>query len=308
MLFRRRLFLSIVAGLAVALVNYIIHASFAVANDIEIPHCAAGRLLTGQDPYSCSTNGMASNPLTTVLFFVPLAGLPASVAGALVSGGSVGLLAWALNREGEPWRLLALLSVPLIYSVQLTQWAPLFLAAAYLTWLYPVALLKPQLGLPVGVMQFGRRRAVLTLALGLTTFLVLPDWLARWWSQAQGYDGFVPLWVLPGALLALALLRWRTVPARWLLLLSVMPQRDWYDSLLLWTIPRNGRQTLILTALSWLMWLPTLVWGRGALGEWERPWQIVTLYLPCLVFVLMQPAERRAADEASRSASPRESA
>lgn len=282
--------MSIVVGIAVALVNYLIHISYPVANDFEIPHCAAGRLLAGQDPYRCSTHGMASNPLTTVLVFVPLAGLSAAAAGALVIGAAVGLLAWALNREGEPWRLLALLSVPLVYAIQITQWAPLFLAATYLGWLYPVVLLKPQLGIPVGIMQFGRRRALVTLALGLSTFLVLPDWPARWWSQAHNYDGFMPLLVLPGPLLLLALRRWRTVPARWLLLLSLMPQRDWYDALLLWTIPRNARQTLALTIFSWLMWLPTLVWGRGALGEWERPWQVVTLYLPCLVFVLMQPA------------------
>jgi hypothetical protein len=93
MFFRHRLFLSIVVGIAVALVNYLIHVSYPVANNIEIPHCAAGRLLSGQDPYGCPTNGMASNPLTTVLIFMPLAGLSAAAAGTVVSGASVGLLA-----------------------------------------------------------------------------------------------------------------------------------------------------------------------------------------------------------------------
>jgi len=84
------------------------------------------------------------------------------------------------------------------------------------------------------------------------------------------------------------------------LLMSVTPQRAWYDQLLLWAIPVNQRQAIALTACSWVMWLPHILWGARALGNFMYPWLIVSLYGPALVLVLKTDA-RTVATDARRS-------
>ena len=287
MLFRHRLFLAITLGLAIGLVNLYLKSALGLPNDFAIAHCGAQKLVGGLNPYTCPTNGMPSNPLTTIIALVPLAWMPADIASAVIVGISSGLLAYALNRENESWRLLAFLSVPFIYSVQISQWAPLFLAATYFGWLYPFVLVKPHLGLSVAVMKFTPKRFALTAILGLCTLLVMPGWVAQWLQQARNYGGFIPLLTVPGVALLLALLRWRGDPARWLLLLSVTPQRAWYDQLLLWTVPTSRTQTIVLTACSWIMFLPYIILGARILGEFSSAWWVISLYYPALAMVLL---------------------
>jgi hypothetical protein len=286
MFYRHRIFIAILLGIVVAVANSYLQFKFHVPSDFSIPLCGAKHLVVGLNPYSCSTNNMPSNPITTIVVLVPLSWLPVEIASAVIMGVSTGLLAYAVNRPQEPWRLLAFLSVPFVYSVQISQWAPLLLAAVYLEWLYPILLIKPHLGLSVGIMNFTPRRFVILVALGLASFLVQPNWIVQWWQQSSNYDGFIPLLSLPGIVLLLAVLRWRTRPAKWLLLLSLMPQRAWHDQLMLWTIPSNERQMILLTACSWLMWLPIVVFGLHFFGGYGNAWLIVSLFYPALGIVL----------------------
>ncbi len=302
-LHRHRLFLAITLAIAVGFVNLFLKYA-GLPNDISIPHCGAQRLIAGLDPYSCPTGGMPSNPLTTILVLIPFAWLPAEVASGIVVGLSTGLLAYALNRKGESWRLVALLSVPFIYAVQVSQWAPLLFAAIYLEWLYPLVLVKPHLGLSTAVMKATPIRLGILAVLSLGTLVLYPGWIGEWLRQTHTYDGFLPLLTFPGPILLLAFLRWRSDPARWLLLLSVTPQRAWYDQLLLWAVPANRRQAIALTLCSWIMWLPHILWGARALGSYTYPWLIISLYCPALVFVLTANTQNTAIERAQASLTP----
>lgn len=282
MFYRHRVFLSIFAALAVSAVSFYLQLGVGLPSDLSIPHCAAQKLLTGNDPYSCPTNRAPSNPITTVIAMVPFAWLPVEIASAIIVGLSSGLLAYALNRKGKAWCLLTFFSMPFIYSVQVAQWVPLLLATAFITWLYPMVLIKPHIGVPIAVMNFTYKRGLITGLVGLAAWLVYPGWLWRWWEQSRSYDGFIPLLVFPfGIVLLTAALRWRDTPARWLLLLSLMPQRLWYDQLMLYTIPQTQRQMIILVIASWLMWLPYILWG-----DFRPLWAVVIMYYPALLIAL----------------------
>lgn len=287
MLYKHRIFLAITLGSAIGFINLYIHLNFPIPNDFFLPHCGARQIIEGLDPYSCPTHGNASSPFTTIIALMPFAWLPLEGASAIIIGVSSGLLAYTLNRPNEPWRLLVFLSVPFIYSVQVSQWAPLFLAAVYLKWLYPIILVKPHLGLSFFIMNFTYRRFILVALLGIGTLVIWPDWIFRWWQQASGYDGFIPLLSFSGLLLLLAILRWRTLPARWLILVSLTPQRAWYDQLMLWTIPSNRNQMIVLTVCSWIMWLPYIILAPQNLGIYDNLWLTVSLYYPALAIVLL---------------------
>lgn len=286
MLYRHRLFIAATLGTAIGFVSFYLQFALRIPGDFLLPLCGAKNLISGLDPYACPPYGNAPYPLTTILALIPLSWLPVEIASALIVGISTGLLAYALNRPQEPWRLLAFISVPFVYSVQISQWAPLFLAAVYIKWLYPVVLIKPQLGLSVALMNFTTKRFVLVFVLGLLSLVVYPNWILHWWQRSIGYDGFIPALSIPGMFLLLAVIRWRTEPAKWLLILSLTPQRGWYDQLMLWTIPSNKQQMFLLTVCSWVMWLPLIILGPRILGNYGNLWLIMTLFYPALGIVL----------------------
>jgi hypothetical protein len=273
---------AVLIGALAALISALLHIWLpGLLSDISIPHCGAGAILQGLNPYACQTEGYPSNPLPTILALVPLAGLPIEAASAILNGLSAGVLAYGLLHDGKPWRLVAFLSFPYVYSLIVTQWAPLLLAAALLPRLYLAWLLKPHLGWPMAVLHFSWRRAALTAAILLLTLLAFPDWPEQWLAQTRNYSGFVPIALLPfGPLLLFGLVFWRDTQARWLLLLSCAPQRLWYDQLLLWIIPQTPRDMSLLTLASWGMVLPVrLGLGFHPLGP------LVAAYLPCLIIV-----------------------
>jgi hypothetical protein len=76
-------------------------------------------------------------------------------------------------------------------------------------------------------------------------------------------------------------LRWRAPAARWLLLLSVTPQRIWHDQLLLYVLPTSRLEMLLLIGAGWLMWVPFALWRDPDPG-----WVVDLFYLPALAIVL----------------------
>jgi hypothetical protein len=101
------------------------------------------------------------------------------------------------------------------------------------------------------------------------------------------YEHFVPLLVLPGPLLLLALLRYRDRDGILLLLAACTPQRWFFDSFILWLIPKSRREILATVFFSW---------GAGIWRWYQVPhsftevgrWAVIFLYLPMLAVVLLR--------------------
>jgi hypothetical protein len=242
---------------------------------------SAQHLLAGQNPYDTP---LEQYPLTAAFFGLPFVGMRPEVAGGLFYGMSSGLLAFGLTRYGYH-RLLVFLAYPYWAGVLTAQWSPLIMAGAFFPLLLPATLAKPQVGLPVALSHLGRRGVLACAALGLLSLIVMPRWPLLWMGQLGYYEHFIPLLVLPGPLLALALWRYRDRDAWLLLLSSLMPQRWFFDSLILWLIPRTRREILLTVFFSW---------GAGIWRWYHIPhtyaevgrWTVVFIYLPMLAVVL----------------------
>jgi hypothetical protein len=247
---------------------------------------AARYVLARKNPYDTP---LEQYPLTAAFFGMPFLWLSPEAAAGVFYGLSSALLAFALTRDGYH-RLLVFLAYPYWAGFLTAQWAPLIMASAFLPLLMPVVLVKPQVGLPVALTHLSWRGVAACAVLLLASFVVMPGWPLLWRGQLGNYQHFFPILVLPGPLLALALLRYRQRES-WLLFLSAcMPQRWFFDALILWLIPRTRRG---------ILWTSLLSWGAGAWRWYHIPhsftevgrWTIVFIYLPMLVVLLLQPKE-----------------
>jgi hypothetical protein len=115
----------------------------------------------------------------------------------------------------------------------------------------------------------------------------MPHWIPLWLAQIGRYSRFIPLVVLPGPLLALALIRFRVPDARVLFISACMPQRWFYDAFILWLIPKTRREIVFTAGLSWI----------PGIWRWFHPphsftqvgrWMVIWMYLPILAVVLMR--------------------
>jgi hypothetical protein len=104
-----------------------------------------------------------------------------------------------------------------------------------------------------------------------------------------GYQHFFPILVVPGFLLLLAAIRFRDADARLLLLASLVPQRWFYDPMILFLIPKTRRELVFTVGISWMLG----VW------RWFHPpqsmsqvglWTVLGVYLPMLAVVLLRRA------------------
>ena len=146
---------------------------------------------------------------------------------------------------------------------------------------------KPQIGLPVFLTHMSRRGILACVLTGIISLAILPRWPLLWIGQMGNYEHFFPLLVLPGPLIALALTRYRDRDA-WLLVFSaVCPQRWFFDSFILWLIPKSHREIAIVNFFSW---------GVGVWRWWHMPrtvhdvglWTVLGFYLPMLSVILMR--------------------
>lgn len=232
-------------------------------------------------------------PFTTMLFVGPFMVLPLKWIGPIFCGLTSFVFAYALLYDWKPWRLLVLASVPYLSSLQSIQFAPLLTAAYYLPFLLPLVVIKPQLGLPLLTTGNWSRKTLLTAAvIVLISLIVYPAWPFEWFAYGNlsSYEGRSPLTQGLGFLLLLSAIKWRDKRARLLLTMAIIPQRLWYDQLMIFAIPMTRIQLLILLIGSWLSPLLSLdhSWlldsGRQDPKSW---WAVVSLvYLPalCMVF------------------------
>ena len=262
------------------------------AADLYWAHQAARDLLAGQDPYAHPLPGLIPYPLPAAIVALPLAPLPPEVAAALFYGISSGLLAFGLVRQA-PERLLIFFAYPYWAALMTAQWSPLVMSAAFFPLAAVFCVAKPQIGAPVGLAYLSRKRIFAGAALLLLSFVVRPHWLAEWIPQLRGYQHFVPVLVMPGPLLALALLRWRDRDAWLLFLSSIVPQRWFYDAFVLWLIPKTRRGILATVASSWIVGLWRwyhIPHSPEAVGRWS----VLGFYLPMLALILLRPRDQAA--------------
>lgn len=290
---RHRLFTAFLVGSLGAIACYYYQISFnRGAGDITWPLCAGHALLVGRDPYECEqlmSTGQPgpTNPLTTAIVTLPLTVLLPELAAATFIGLSSALLAFGLTRNYEWWRLFVFLAFPYWAALQTVQWSPLLFAVALYPALLPLTLAKPHVGLPIALTHLTKLRLLTCVVFGLATLLLDPDWPWHWIGQVGTYDGFVPLLTLPGPLLVLAVPWWRDKRAQVCLLLAAVPQRLFYDQLLVWLVPKTQREMLLLTCLSWLGYFGAFYTGRGATA-----WMITAIYLPALIMIVSGQVEK----------------
>jgi hypothetical protein len=285
---RLRICISAAIGVASAAYCYFLLLHFRQgAGDFGWAVHAAQRVLAGQNPYDTP---LEQYPLTAAFFALPLVRLRPEVAGAMFYGVSSALLAFGLTRHGYH-RLFVFLAYPYWGGLLAVQWSTLILASAFFPLLLPVTMAKPQVGLPVALTRLSRRGILACVAVALLTLIALPPWPLLWLGQLKNYEHFIPLLVLPGPLLALALWRYRDTDAWFLVLTAMMPQRWFFDAFILWLIPKSRREILLTAVLSW----GAGVWRWNhiphSFAEVGR-FTVLFIYLPMLAVILLRQFSR----------------
>jgi len=254
----------------------------------------AQRVVARQNPYDTP---FEQYPLPAALFGLPFLPFAPELAAGLFWGISSSLLAFGLTRQGYT-RLLVFLAYPYWAGILTVQWSPIIAASAFFPSLFAVTMAKPQVGFPVFVTHLTRRGVLMCVIVACATIVIKPNWPLLWLRQTANYQHFIPLLVLPGPLLLLALLRYRE-RSTWLLLASaLMPQRWFFDSFTLWLIPRSRRE---------ILWTAFLSWGAGVWRWYHVPQTfvdvgrctVVSIYLPMMVLLMLRRT-RRGQQQSSR--------
>jgi hypothetical protein len=293
--------------LAVALSELTAAIAWPGFSDFVDPWLGARALLHGDNPYAvvwAAHPGVPLYyPLPGLLLIAPLAILPRIHAEAIFTGLGVGALAYA--GWGSPL-IVACLSASLLASIAMGQWTPLLTASALLPSLGFVWACKPSIGLGVAL-GYGNRRSFY-LALGATSLAVLlwPGWVQTWLASLQGSPYVMPIRRPGGALLLLALLRWRRPEGRLLAGLACIPQLGMlYETVPLFLIPRSRWDAYglaISTHLAGLLMYLHRDTGLPLVDELTRQWPImlILVYLPALILVLLdKPVWPQIAERAS---------
>ncbi len=244
---------------------------------------AAQHILERQNPYDTP---LEQYPLTAAFFALPFVRMPAELAAGLFFGISSGLLAFGLTRKGYH-RLLIFLAYPYWAALLTAQWSPLIAAGAFFPLLLPATMAKPQIGIPVFLTHVSRRGLLACLVVAVLTLLAMPSWPWMWVKQFGYYEHFIPIAVVPGFVLLLAIARYRDRDALLLLLAALVPQRWFFDAFVLWIIPKTRREIVATAAASW---------GAGIWRWYHIPhsfqqvgrWAVIFIYLPMLAVVLLR--------------------
>jgi hypothetical protein len=269
-----------------------VHVGFTV-RDYDLLWYAGQAMRAGLSPYEAVGPGRLFDtgyphyyPLPAVLLALPLSWLPIVLARAVFAGVSAAVLGFAITRDGltRVWMCTSGAFVMAVWSVQ---WSPLLTAALFLPTLGAVFTAKPNIGLALFVSAPSRRAAITAAALIAATLVVQPRWPLAWLATLGSTPHLrAPLTHPAGALLLLAVLRWRRPEARLLLALAMVPQNAAaYELLPLFVIPRGRKQMMLLALLSHVV----LMVQMGVLFNYDRTFPIVLCYLPALVMVLRRP-------------------
>jgi hypothetical protein len=300
-----RIAVAILAGIAGGLYCYFsLKASGGprIADDFTWQWLAVRALAQGHDPYAVITAGGQYHldqpyvyPLTTAIVAFPFARwLPPVAAAALWMAASTGLLAFAMTRRGYTG-LLIFASMPFIWAASSAQTSVIVTAGTVLPLLGFMAALKPQIGLAALAYKPSKTAFIGLAAIGIVSLVVNPTWPMEWINilphRVPGVYR-IPLTVMGGPLLLLAVMRWRLPEARLLLIMALVPQTMlFYDQLILWLIPKTKNEYMILGSLSMIAPLiASFALPQGAdiraVTQAYAPVIVALIYLPCLILVL----------------------
>lgn len=241
------------------------------------------RFLAHQNPYDTPAE---QYPFTAALIALPFVRLRPETAAAVFYGLSSALLALGLTRGGYH-RMMVFLAYPYWVGLLTVQWSTAITATAFFPLLMPLAMAKPQVGLPVFLTHCNRRSFWACVAFGLLSLILMPRWPWLWTGQMGYYQHFFAILVLPGPLILLALLRYRERDAWLLLLTSFMPQRWFFDAFVLWLIPKSRREILVTVFFSWLSGIWRWYHQPVSFTQVGR-WIVLSIYLPMLAIVLLR--------------------
>ncbi|MGA2003213.1 MAG: hypothetical protein ABSG70_07520 [Terriglobales bacterium] len=290
-----RLAVSALIGIASGLFCWFLMKHFHQdAADLRWAIHAAQRVLAHQNPYDTP---LEQYPLTAAVFAFPFVRLPPEVAAGLFYGISSALLALGLTRHGYE-RLFVFLAYPYWAGILTVQWSTIIAASAFFPLLLPVTLAKPQVGLPVFLSYLNRRGFLACIAIAILSLALLPTWPLLWLGQLGHYQHFFPLLILPGPLLLLALFRYRDRDTILLLLSALMPQRWFFDSFILWLIPKSRRAILATVFFSWMVGIWRWYHVPLTMQQVGR-WTVLGFYLPMLIVILTRPRPDRTAASAA---------
>lgn len=263
-------------------------------------------VLDGGDPYMLIqpfgdadfTAGIWFYPLPAMAFALPVAWLSPEWAAIAFVGCSTFLLAFVITRESYH-RLPMFLSTAFVSMCHFAQTSGLTLALALIPAAAGLTVMKPNLGLALFIRSPHWKTAIYGGALLVGSVLIVPSWPREWLHVIRtAGNHYSVMRIAGGAVVLLALLRWRTPEARLLVAMAVIPHALYlYDELPLWLIPRTQRESMTLTWCSWAALGGSLLtsYDRAA-GTFDlrglAPWSVWLLYVPCLVMVLRRPNAR----------------
>lgn len=264
-------------------------------------------LLRGDNPYLFVGPGRELDvpfplyyPVPALLLVSPLTKLSVLWSRVVFLACATGLMAYGTTREGYH-RLAALASGSFLSACLLVQWSPLLTAAWFLPVLGAVLIVKPNVGLAIGLAWPARRTIMWAIAGGIAliamSFIVRPSWLGEWLAVVRHAEHKRPFMFYPGGvLMLLGVLRWRRPEGRLLALLAVIPQTPGlYDTLLVFAIPATLNEACVLALLShaarWAL-LPTASYPVFQdVADETAIMSIALVYLPAVILVLRRPNE-----------------
>jgi hypothetical protein len=294
---------SLAVGTFAALISFATF-SFAEGSDFRAFHFAARVWLSGNDPYAIGLPVMRATrvvpepfyyPFPTVVAMVPFAVLPLRIAAATFVAVLAALLAYAVIAR-SPQRFPMFFGASFIVAAAMGQWSPLVAATLLFPTLSWLAVLKPNIGLAVTA---ARPTRIGIIGGGLLLLATLPfnrHWPAEWLRNLKSLPPHpAPIFLPAGALILIALLRWRRPEARLLVAMACVPQLMYFaDQLPLWFIPQTRRESLMLSATSLVAWTAALV-STSRAGEQpalNSAWFVLLgVYLPALVMIMRRPNE-----------------
>lgn len=297
-----RIGLSVLIGLFGAFLCAITNPAPDPIHNLGWPFGAVQSLFSGSNPYRYEPNpNYVPYPLTSAFVVGFFALLPREIGIPLFFGVSSAILAYAIVRNDEPWRLLVFLSPSFFLAAIGMQWSPLFMSVLYFPALAWVLIAKPNLAIPVAMsIRWKRLPIIVGAVLTVLSVIVMPTWPMIWLKQIRTYTGFIPVATGLGVLLPLSVLAWKEKEARLLFWMSMIPQQAyWYDQMLLWRIPKTKRQMYVFTFVSWLFFM--YVWSTYHTLTVSRQYLILGLYMPSLGFVLCPLARTLYTNRLSRS-------